>query len=180
MRTTFYDYSHGFRKGRSQHKALHELRERCRECSVSWILAADITGLFDHIDHNQLKRLTKRRVNDGSIIRLIGKWLKAGVMEAGRLLYPEMGTPQGGVISPLLSNIYLHYVLDDWFAKEVNPRMQGKCFIIRWADDFLIGFEKEADALRVHSVLPKRFERYGLRLARNRENLRTRAERNCC
>jgi len=167
----FYDCSHGFRKGRSQHKALHELRERCGECNVSWILTADITGLFDHIDHNQLQGLIKRRVNDGSIVRLIGKWLKAGVMEAGRLEYPEKGTPQGGVISPLLSNIYLHYVLDDWFAKEVNPRMQGKCFIIRWADDFLIGFEKETDALRVQSVLPKRFDKYGLSLHAEKTSL---------
>jgi len=167
----FYDFSHGFRKGRSQHKALHELREQCRDCNVSWILTADITGLFDHIDHNQLQGLIKRRVNDGSILRLIGKWLKAGVMEEDRLEYPEKGTPQGGVISPLLSNIYLHYVLDEWFAKEVYPRLQGKCFIIRWADDFLIGFEKEADALRVKAVLPKRFEKYGLSLHAEKTSL---------
>ena len=160
----FYEFSHGFRKGRSQHKALHELREQCRACNVNWILTADITGLFDHIDHGILQGLIKRRVTDGSIQRLIGKWLNAGVMEEDRLEYPEKGTPQGGVISPLLSNIYLHYALDDWFAKDVQPRLKGKCFIIRWADDFLIGFEKEADVLRVKAVIPKRFEKYGLSL----------------
>lgn len=160
----FYDFSHGFRKGRSQHKALHELREQCRQINVNWILTADITGLFDNIEHDTLQELIKRRVNDGAILRLIGKWLNAGVMEEDRLEYPEKGTPQGGVISPLLSNIYLHYVLDDWFATVVGERLEGKCFIIRYADDFLIGFESEADALRVKEVLPKRFKRYGLEL----------------
>lgn len=161
---TFYDFSHGFRKGRSQHKALAELREQCLRCKANWILTADITGLFDNIVHDVLRDLIKRRVNDGAILRLIGKWLKAGVMEEDRLEYPDKGTPQGGVISPLLSNIYLHYVLDEWFAQEVQPRLKGKCFIIRWADDFLIGFENEEDALRVKQVLPKRFKRFGLEL----------------
>ena len=160
----FYDFSHGFRKGRSQHKALHELREQCRLINVNWILTADITGLFDNIEHETLQELINRRVNDGAIVRLIGKWLNAGVMEEDRLEYPEKGTPQGGVISPLLSNIYLHYVLDDWFATVVGERLEGKSFIIRYADDFLIGFESEADALRVKEVLPKRFKRYGLEL----------------
>ncbi len=160
----FYDFSHGFRKGRSQHKALHELREQCRQLNINWILIADITGLFDNIDHQKLQGFIQRRVNDGAIIRLIGKWLNAGVMEEDRLEYPDKGTPQGGVISPLLSNIFLHYVLDDWIAKEVTPRMRGKSFIIRWADDFIIGFQLETDAERVKAVLPKRFNRFGLEL----------------
>jgi group II intron reverse transcriptase/maturase len=160
----FHDFSHGFRKGRSQHKALHELREQCRQLNINRILIADITGLFDNIDHQKLQGFIQRRVNDGAIIRLIGKWLNAGVMEEDRLEYPDRGTPQGGVISPLLSNIFLHYVLDDWIAKEVTPRMKGKCFIIRWADDFIIGFQLETDAERVKAVLPKRFNRFGLEL----------------
>ena len=160
----FYDFSHGFRKGRSQHKALHELREQCHRININWLLTADITGLFDNINHGTLREVIKRRVNDGGILRLIGKWLNAGVMEEDRLEYPDKGTPQGGVISPLLSNIYLHYVLDDWIAREVGPRLKGRYFIIRWADDFLIGFENESDALRVKEVLPKRFDRYGLEL----------------
>jgi len=160
----FYDFSHGFRKGHSQHKALHELREQCRQLNINRILIADITGLFDNIDHQKLLGFVRRRVNDGSILRLIGKWLNAGVMEEDRLEYPDKGTPQGGVISPLLSNIFLHYVLDDWFAQEVKPRTKGKCFIMRWADDFIIGFQLETDAGRVKEVLPKRFNRFGLEL----------------
>ena len=95
-------------------------------------------------------------------MRLIGKWLNAGVIEAGTLTYPDKGTPQGGVASPMLSNIFLHYVLDEWFVRDVQPRMKGRCFLIRYADDFVIGFELEADARRVMEVLPKRFNRFKL------------------
>jgi group II intron reverse transcriptase/maturase len=160
----FHDFSHGFRRGRSQHQALHALREDCRTLNINWILNADITGLFDNIDHQKLLDLIRHRVNDGAILRLIGKWLNAGVMEEERVEYPDKGTPQGGVVSPLLSNIFLHHVLDDWFALEVAPRMKRRCFVIRWADDFIIGFELESDAKRVMAVLPKRFGRYGLEL----------------
>jgi len=160
----FFDISHAFRKGHSQHKALHELREKCRKLNIGWIVSADIEGLFDNIDHNLLRGLIKRRVNDGGILRLIGKWLNAGVMEEGILSYPGKGVPQGGVISPVLSNIFLHYVLDEWYVEQVLPRMGGKCFIIRWADDFIIGCEMESDAKRVMDVLPKRFNEYALAL----------------
>jgi group II intron reverse transcriptase/maturase len=158
----FYDFSHGFRKGHSQHMALHELREKCRTLNINWIVDADVSGFFDNIDHKLLREIIKLRVNDGGILRLIGKWLNAGVMEAGKLNRAESGTPQGGVISPLLANIFLHHVLDEWFVKEVKPRMKGKCFIIRWADDFIIGFELESEAQKVMEVLPKRFEKFGL------------------
>ena len=167
----FHDFSHGFRKGRSQHKALHALREQCRKLNINWILVADITGLFDNIDHQKLLEFIRSRINDGAILRLIGKWLNAGVMEEDRLEYPDKGTPQGGVISPLLSNIFLHYVLDEWMAKEVNPRIKGKSFIIRWADDFIIGFQLETDANRVKEVLPKRFNRFGLELHPDKTSL---------
>jgi len=160
----FYDFSMGFRKGRSQHQAIHNLREYCRRLNINWIISADITGLFDNINHNLLKDLIRLKVNDGRILRLIGKWLNAGVMEDDRTTYPDKGTPQGGVVSPILSNIFLHYVLDDWFAKAVAPRMKGRCFIIRYADDFIIGCEKETDAHRIMEVLPKRFDSYGLNL----------------
>jgi len=160
----FYDFSMGFRKGRSQHQAIHNLREYCRRLNINWIISADITGLFDNINHNLLKDLIRLKVNDGRILRLIGKWLNAGVMEDDRTTYPDKGTPQGGAVSPILSNIFLHYVLDDWFAKAVAPRMKGRCFIIRFADDFIIGCEKETDVHRIMEVLPKRFESYGLNL----------------
>ena len=160
----FHDFSHGFRSGRSQHKALDELREKCRVLNINWIVSADIVGLFDNIDRKLLRDTIRLRVNDGGIIRLIGKWLNAGVAEGGEIIYPEKGTPQGGVISPVLSNIFLHYVLDDWYVKQVQPRMKGKCFLIRFADDFIMGFQWESDAKRVMGVLPKRFSRFKLDL----------------
>ena len=160
----FHDFSHAFRKNHSQHKALHELREQCRKLNINWILSADITGLFDNIDHNLLRDTIRLRVNDGGIIRLIGKWLNAGVADGGEIIYPEKGTPQGGVISPVLSNIFLHYVLDDWYVKEVQPRMKGKCFLIRFADDFIMGFQFESDAKLLMEVLPERFNRFKLDL----------------
>jgi group II intron reverse transcriptase/maturase len=161
----FYDFSYGFRKGRSQHDALHELREQCGKLRINWIVDADVSGFFDNISHNHLQDIIKLRVNDGGLLRLIGKWLNAGVTEQNGITnYPESGTPQGGVISPLLANIFLHTVLDDWFIKEVKPRMKGRCFIIRWADDFIIGFEAKSDAELVMDILPKRFERFGLSL----------------
>lgn len=158
----FRDCSYGFRPGRSPHQAVKLLRERCWTLGITRIIDADISGFFDTIEHSHLLEFIKRRVNDGGLIRLIGKWLNAGVQEAGEVSYPEDGTPQGGVISPLLANIYLHYVLDEWFVREVQPRMKGNCFMIRFADDFVIGCTEAADADRIMGVLPKRFGRYGL------------------
>lgn len=160
----FHDFSHGFRSGHSQHMAIAEIREKCTGLNINWIVSADITGLFDNISKKLLREMIQLRVNDGGILRLIGKWLNAGVSEAGNIIYPEKGTPQGGVISPVLSNIFLHYVLDEWYAREVMPRMKGKCFMIRFADDFIIGCQLEEDVKRIMKVLPKRFERYELTL----------------
>jgi group II intron reverse transcriptase/maturase len=158
----FYDFSYGFRRGRSPHQAIHDLRERCRTMNVHWILDADVSGFFDNIDHGWLQELLARRVTDGSIRRLIGRWLKAGVLDGLDLTYSDTGTPQGGVISPLLANIFLHYVLDEWFEREIQPRLKGRAFLIRFADDFVIGCELEADARRLMEVLPKRFAKHGL------------------
>ena len=158
----FYDFSHGFRKGHSQHLAIKEIRENSRRLNIGWIIDADISGFFDNIRHEQLLEFIRKRVNDGRVIRLIGKWLNAGVLDGKELSYPDKGTPQGGVISPLLANIYLHNVLDEWFEGVVKSRLNGRCFLIRYADDFIIGFENEIDAHRVMKVLPKRFNRYGL------------------
>jgi group II intron reverse transcriptase/maturase len=158
----FHDFSHGFREGHSQHKALHDLMEWCKKKDINWIVDADVSGFFDNLDHGHLREFIAERVNDGGIKRLIGKWLNAGVVEGETLTYPDKGTPQGGVISPLLANIFLHYVLDDWFVKDVQPRMRGRCFMVRYADDFIIGFEHEWEARKVMDVLPKRFDRFGL------------------
>ncbi len=122
----------------------------------------DLRKFFDTIDHGHLREFLKRRVRDGVILHLIGKWLNAGVLEAGVLTTPETGTPQGGVISPLLANIVLHYALDEWFEKDVRPRLKGEAFLIRYADDFVIGVAREDDARRIMEVLPKRMSKYGL------------------
>jgi len=116
------------------------------------------------LDHSQLRDIVRKRVRDGVLLQLIGKWLNAGVMEDGAIEYPEAGTPQGGVISPLLANIYLHEVLDQWFAQQVAPRLVGRAVLIRYADDVVIIFGNEQDARRVYDVLPKRFAKYGLTL----------------
>jgi group II intron reverse transcriptase/maturase len=160
----FYNCSYGFRPGRSAHDALRALREPLMEMNGGWVLEADIEKFFDSVDRAQLQELLRRRVRDGVLHRLIGKWLNAGVMEEGRVYRPEAGTPQGGVISPLLANIYLHEVLDGWFAREVKPRLRGRAHLVRYADDFVIAFEQEDVARRVMDVLPKRFGKYGLRL----------------
>jgi len=158
----FYDYSHGFREGHSAHQALKELRAQCGDNNIRWIIDADISGFFDNIDKAKLREILKLRVNDGGLLRLIGKWLNAGVVEGDQIRYSETGTPQGGVISPVLANLYLHHVLDEWFTTQVQPRMKGNCFLIRFADDFVIGCQREDDARRIMNVLPKRFGRYGL------------------
>lgn len=158
----FEDCSHGFRRERSAHQALSFLRTQCLALDINWIVDADVSGFFDNIDHGYLRDILKRRINDGAILRFIGKWLNAGVLEEGRLWKAEMGTPQGGVISPLLANIYLHTILDEWFRKEVQPRLGGQSFLVRFADDFVIGCTTREDAERVFAVLPKRFARFGL------------------
>ena len=158
----FHDFSYGFREGRSPHQALHELREQCMGMNIGWIVDLDVCGFFDNLDRGMLREVLKQRVNDGGIIRLIGKWLNAGVIDGEDMIYPERGTPQGSVVSPILANVFLHHVLDDWFEREVKPRMKGRVFLIRFADDAVIGCELEEDARRIMEVLPKRFARYGL------------------
>jgi len=133
----FHAFSHGFRKGHSQHQALHELREQCRKLNIAWIVDADVSGFFDNLDWGWLRGFIQQRVNDGGILRLIGKWLHAGVLEAGELTHPDKGAPQGAVISPMISNLFLHQVLDEWFVQAVQPRMKGRCFLTRFADDFV-------------------------------------------
>jgi RNA-directed DNA polymerase len=160
--TDFLDASHGFRPGRGTHGALDSLWKQAMDLGCGWIVDVDLRKFFDTIDHGHLREFLKRRVRDGVILRLIGKWLNAGVLEEGVLTTPDQGTPQGGVISPLLANIVLHYVLDDWFEAEVRPRLKGEAFLIRYADDFVIGTTREADARRIMEVLPKRMSKHGL------------------
>ncbi len=160
----FYEHSFGFRPQRSAHQALSQLRDSCFECEVSSIYDADVSHYFDDIDHRQLNRFLDLKVKDGVIRRLINKWLRTGVLDGESLYYPPSGSPQGGVISPLLSNVYLHYVLDEWFVHEVKPRLHGRAFLVRFADDFVIGCELASDTDRLGVVIPKRFARYGLQI----------------
>lgn len=160
----FRDCSFGFRPGRSAHGALEVLENRLTEMRGGWVLEVDIERFFDTLDHGHLRSFLCRRVRDGVLRRMIDKWLKAGVLEEERVSYPDLGTPQGGVISPLLANIYLHEVLDVWFDDTVRPRLRGRAFLVRYADDVVIVFSVEGDARKVMEVLPKRFGKYGLTL----------------
>ena len=156
--------SYGFRPGKSQHEALEKLfKEVSYKCKY-YVIDADITNYFGSINHRQLREFLDLRVKDGVLRKMIDKWLKAGVLEDGEVNYPEEGTPQGGVISPLLSNIYLHYVLDEWFTQEIQPRLKSESELIRYADDFLLLFSSKEAAERVMEVLPKRLGKYGLSL----------------
>lgn len=160
----FLDCSYGFRPGRSAHDALDALWQSLMKVRGGWVLEVDIREFFDSIDRTHLRSFLDQRVRDGVLRRAIDKWLKAGVLEQGGLRHPETGTPQGGVISPLLANIDLHEVLDLWFEREVKPRLRGQASLIRYCDDFVIVFAREDDARRVMEVLPKRFGKYGLSL----------------
>ena len=160
----FLPTSYGYRPKIGALHALSDLRQALMAMGGGWVLEADITSFFDSMDHSHLRSFLDQRVRDGVIRRAIDKWLKAGVMEEGRVTYPEDGTPQGGVISPMLANIYLHEVLDVWFEQIVQPRLRGRARLIRYADDFVICFEREDDARRIWEVLPKRFAKYGLTL----------------
>ncbi len=160
----FLDCSYGFRPKRSAHDAIQVLRRELTGMGGGWVLEVDIRSFFDELDHGHLRTFLDRRVRDGVIRRAIGKWLKAGVMGRGCVWHPETGTPQGGVISPLLANIYLHEVVDRWFEEEVKPRLRGRAVLVRYADDFVIVFADEHDARRVAEVLAKRLSRFGLRL----------------
>jgi group II intron reverse transcriptase/maturase len=160
----FCDFSYGFRPNRSAHQALDSLWNKLTEVRGGWVLEADISSFFDALDHKNLRSFLDQRVRDGVIRKMIDKCLKAGVLEDGQLRRRPDGTPQGGVISPMLANIYLHEVLDRWFVEQVQPRMRGPAHLIRYADDFVIVFADESDAHRVMEVLPKRFGKYGLAL----------------
>lgn len=160
----FHAGSFGYRAGRNAHQALARIRRGIMEEGGQWILEVDIRKFFDTLDHGHLRTMVRRRVRDGVVTRLIDKWLKAGVMEDGRVQRTEEGTPQGGVISPVLANLYLHEVLDTWMEKTVAGYMRGRWLLTRFADDFIIGCEKREDAEMLLRVMPKRFGKYGLTL----------------
>jgi RNA-directed DNA polymerase len=159
----FLDCSYGFRPGRNQHQALDRIWEELK-WDGGWIVEIDFQSFFDTLDHAHLRSFLDQRIRDGVVRRVIDKWLNAGVMEEGKLWYPDAGSPQGGVISPILANSYLHHVLDLWFENDVKPRMRAAATLVRFADDAVFVFKDEHDAKRVLDVLPKRCARYGLTL----------------
>jgi RNA-directed DNA polymerase len=160
----FLNCSYGFRPGRGQHQALDEVgRVLCRR-PTGWVLEIDIRSYFDSIVRSVLVEMIEKRVSDGSVLRLIQKWIKVGVIDDGKLLVSETGTGQGQPISPLLANVYLHHVLDQWFEQVVKPRLRGEAYEIRFADDAILCFQHKEDAEKVLRVLPKRFAKYGLTL----------------
>lgn len=160
----FMDCSFGFRPGRSAHDAVRSIQQACDRRKVNWVLEADIMSFFDSINRQKLQEMLQERVPDGSIKRLVGKCLKVGVLEGEELSWAKDGTTQGSTLSPLLGNIYLHHVLDLWFGTQVKPRLRGVAHLVRYADDFIMCFENKRDAERVLEILPKRMEKFDLKL----------------
>lgn len=167
----FLECSYGFRPGRSAHQALADLNTAVRTGAAQWIVEADIQGFFNHLDHEWLMRMLELRIGDPWILRLVRKWLKAGILDEGQASTPTEGTPQGGPLSPVLANVYLHYALDLWFERVVRPRCRGRAQLIRFADDFVALFALQEDAERFASALPKRLAKFGLSLAEEKTKL---------
>lgn len=168
----FYDESIGYRQGVGARQSSKDLAEALNDGTYRWVVEADIRGFFDHIDHGWMVRMLEQRIADRPLIRLIVKWLKAGVMETdGRVVNPTTGTPQGGVISPILANIYLHYVQDQWIKKVVSKRSKGRVLFRRYADDSVVCFERQDDAQTYLRDLPKRLEKFNLQIAEEKSSL---------
>lgn len=162
----FLSCSYGYRPNRGPLDAVDKLTIKLQYEGYRYVVEADIAGFFDHLDHDKLIEMLAIRVGDRRFLRLINKWLKAGVLDTdGKVNYPTSGTPQGGIVSPVLANVYLHYVLDLWFQNTVKARSRGKACLIRFADDFVCGFENQEDAEAFYKALERRLEEYGLRLA---------------
>jgi len=167
----FLNCSFGGRPGRGQHNALITMDKIITRKRVNWVFEADLKNFFGSLDHGWLLRFVEHRVGDPRILSLIRKWLKAGVMEDGAYEESVNGTPQGGAISVLLSNVYLHYVLDLWFEKAIKPRLKGECYLIRYIDDFIVCFENKRDAERFIEVLEKRLAKFALALEPSKTRL---------
>jgi len=164
--------SYGYRPGLSAHDAIRALTRELQFGGHHFVVEVDIKGFFDNIRWDWLERMLAERINDGAFLRLIGKWLRAGILEEdGKVIHPQSGTPQGGVISPVLANIYLHYVLDLWFERVVRPKQQGRCRMIRYADDFVACFEYRHEAIAFEPALKTRLGKFGLEVAEDKTKI---------
>jgi group II intron reverse transcriptase/maturase len=159
----FHEFSYGFRPGRNAHQALRDLRQGLQS-GINYVIDCDISAFFDNLQHEELLTILRKRVKDGRVLELIEAWLKAGILDGKEMVFPEKGSPQGSVISPLLANVYLHEVLDTWFTEVVTAHCRGKVVMYRYADDFVIGCELESDAQRIMKAIPQRFAKYGLEI----------------
>ena len=167
----FLDCSYGYRAGRGAHDAVSELTRELQFGPYHMVVEADIRGFFDHMDHDWLLKMLEQRIDDRAFLGLIRKWLKAGILETdGKVINPETGTPQGGIVSPVLANVYLHYALDLWFDRMVKKTCRGKATLTRYADDWVCAFQHEDDAERFYQVLPKRLKKFGLVVAEEKTN----------
>ena len=167
----FLDCSYGFRPHRNCHQAISQINWLLMTKKINFILDCDVKGFFDNVDHNILMELLEIIIADKNFLRYIKRFLKAGIMEDMRVYESDKGTPQGGLISPILANVYLHYVLDEWFIKEIVPRLKGEAYLIRYADDFIIMFQYENEAKRVYEVLVKRMKKFKLELAEDKTRI---------
>ena len=167
----FLDCSYGFRPGRKAHDAIKMVNDLIMFKKVNYILDCDIKGFFDNVDHKWLMKFLEHDIADKNFLRYIARFLKAGVMVGNHYEDTSVGTPQGGLISPVLANVYLHYVLDLWFEKVIKERLRGEAYLIRYADDFVIMFEYEDEACRVYEVLKKRLDKFGLELAEDKTRI---------
>ena len=168
----FYSCSFGYRRNHSPREAALKLKEMLQRGRYRYIVEADIKGFFDNLDHDIMLKMLEHRINDNAFVRLIKKWLKAGILETdGQVVHPVTGTPQGGIVSPWLANIYLHYALDMWFEEVVKKNCRGMVYLIRYADDFVCLFEHQSDANRFYATLPKRLEKLNLELSMEKTNI---------
>jgi RNA-directed DNA polymerase len=168
----FLPDSYGYRNGRSAKMALKELRYQLQYGWFGYVVEVDIKGFFDSINHEWMKRMLEERIKDKSFIGLMTKWLKAGIMETNKMIiHPATGTPQGGVVSPILANIYLHYVLDLWFEKKIKPKSEGRVYLCRYADDFVCLFQFQRDAERFYRELPERLAKFGLEVSKEKTRI---------
>jgi len=168
----FLESSYGYRPKRGAGDAVKDLTFDLQFGNYGYLVEADVQGFFDHLDHDLLLEMLSVRIDDRAFLGLIRKWLKAGILEpAGHVVHPDTGTPQGGIVSPVTANVYLHYVLDLWFEKVVKPRCDGEAMLCRYADDWVCAFRYRKDAERFYRVLPKRLEKFNLKVAPEKTRL---------